>query len=61
MNQDDEDAAMLAQQHKDMCEIERATIDALKAARARPLTDDEIMLVAWNAGVSTQVFKEIRK
>lgn len=57
----DEDDAMWAEHHQYMCEIERGVVEALKAARTRPLTDDETMLVAWSAGVSTQVFKEIRK
>ncbi len=49
------------EQHKDECELEKAATDALLAAKHRPLSDEEIMAVAYSAGVANNVFKELRK
>ena len=57
----DDDATMRAEYERDLQQIERAAIEALVASTARSLTDDEVMLVAWCAGVSTDVFKELHK
>lgn len=56
----EDDSSDRALYEKDLQEMERAAVEALTASKVRPLTDDEVMLVAWCAGVSNQVFKEIR-
>lgn len=60
MNRDDEDALEAAQDQQQREEWQQQTIDLLAASTRRPLTEDEAMLVAWCAGVSTEVYKEIR-
>jgi len=50
-----------AQHHQAMQEIEREALEALRASRIRPLTDDEAMLLAWHAGLSGAFYKEIRQ
>lgn len=49
-----------AAQHADQLQIQRQILDALTAAHTRPLNDDEAMLLAWGAGLSTEFYKEIR-
>jgi hypothetical protein len=49
-----------AEQHRDELELQRQILEALKASRMRPLTDDESMLLAWRSGLSTEFYREIR-
>lgn len=46
---------------RDMQQLEKAATDALVAAQTRPLTREEILTVAWSAGVANNVYKEISK
>ena len=48
------------EQQKDMDILQRIATDALVAAKSRPLTVDEIMAVAWSAGLANDVYKEIK-
>jgi hypothetical protein len=53
---DDDQAAY----HNDMLQIERLASEALVASKTRTLTEDEIMAVAWMAGLTTEVYQGIR-
>lgn len=61
MSDYDSDDRDWAEYHNDQMQLQKATVEALAAAKTRPLTEDELMLVAWSAGLSNEVFKEIRK
>lgn len=49
------------QQLIDLQQLERGAIESLLAAKKRPLSDEEIMAVAYSAGVANAVYKELRK
>lgn len=57
----DADTQQRAEYEQDMKQLERAATEALVASKSRPLTDDEIMLVAWSAGLIDNVYREIRQ
>lgn len=61
MNEREIDVSDEALQRQDEQELHEALIAALKAAGTRPLTDDERMLLAWQAGLSNDFYKEIRQ
>lgn len=54
---DDQQAA----QHADETRLQFEMVVVLTEATRRPLTQDEVMLLAWGAGVSNQLYREIRK
>lgn len=41
--------------------LQEAALEALKASRMRPLTDDEVMTLGYAAGMANDVYREIRK
>lgn len=48
------------EQHRDECELQRAAMEALRASRTRPLTEQEQMALAYSAGIANDYYKEIR-
>lgn len=46
---------------RDLQQLEKATTEALVASQSRPLTREEILTVAYSAGVANNVYKEIGK
>lgn len=50
-----------AEYDRDMQELRKAAIDAAVAAKGRCLTEDEIMALAYSAGIAEDVYLEIRK
>jgi hypothetical protein len=41
--------------------LQKASLDALKASLARPLTADEAMALAYSAGVANDFYKEMKQ
>lgn len=48
-------------QERDRQMFAQEVVTKLLAARSRPLSDDEIMVIALEAGVANDLYKEIRK
>lgn len=48
------------QQHADETARQQAAMDALRKARAAGTPDDALMILAYEAGVATDFYKEIR-
>lgn len=48
------------QQHADELAIQREIEETLDRARTRPLTDDELRLLAWASGVAEHYNQEAR-
>lgn len=46
---------------RDLRELHKAAVDAAVAAKDRPLTEEEIMALAYSAGIAQDVYKELRK
>lgn len=46
---------------RDWQELRKAAIDAAVASKSRLLTEDEIMALAYSAGIATDVYEELRK
>lgn len=46
---------------RDLQQLEKATTEALLAAQSRALTREEILTVAYSAGVANNVYKELAR
>jgi hypothetical protein len=49
------------QEERDKQMLAQEAITALVCAKSRTLSEDEIMAIAWSAGLSNDVYKELRK
>lgn len=56
-----EDAYAWQEFDRDMQELRKAAIDAAVASKSRLLTEDEIMALAYSAGIASDVYQELRK
>lgn len=51
----------LQEMQRDLEQLEKAATEALLASKNRPLTDDEIMAVAYSAGIANNVYRGLHE
>ncbi len=49
-----------AEQERDLQMMAADAAKALAASKTRPLTEDEIMAIAFSAGIANETYKELR-
>ncbi|MDQ2987412.1 MAG: hypothetical protein M3R13_11975 [Armatimonadota bacterium] len=55
------DASWQQEQHRDELDLQRQALEALQAARTRPLSENELMALAYSAGLANTFYKEMHK